>query len=76
VLGPDLGAYSWRCTLCDANGYGGAPAYEAHYGYMHTTTRTPTYIDFVREARNEHGLKGTAAYEWAHSAWNEYQKNQ
>jgi hypothetical protein len=28
-----------------------------HYDAAHTTP-TPTYLDFLREARNEHGLRG------------------
>lgn len=75
MLGPDLGAYSWRCTLCDAKGYGGAPKYEAHYGYTHNRPQA-NYLSFLREARNDRGLTGAAAYQWAHAAWSEYEKNQ
>lgn len=69
------GAYAWRCTLCEAAGFGGPSAFTKHYDVEHTTPQ-PTYISFLREARNEHGLKGTAAYQWAHSAWAEYERNQ
>ena len=69
------GAYAWRCTLCEAAGYGGPSAFTTHYETVHTTP-TPTYLSFLREARNEHGLRGAAAYQWAHSAWNEYEANQ
>jgi hypothetical protein len=67
--------YSWRCTLCDADGFGGAAGYAVHYRVWHTEPNR-TYTGFLIEARNEHGLKGTAAYEWAHSAYSEYVKNQ
>jgi len=67
-------AYSWRCTLCDATGYGGAPAFSTHYRVQHELP--PTYTGFLIEARNEHGLVGVAAYQWAHSAYAEYVKNQ
>jgi hypothetical protein len=68
------GAYAWRCTLCEAAGYGGPSA----FGRTTTppTPRTPTYLSFLREARNEHGLRGAAAYQWAHAAWAEYEANQ
>jgi hypothetical protein len=69
------GSYAWRCVLCEAAGYGGAGAYDVHYRTQHTT-REPTYIDYLREARNEHGLSGAAAYQWAHAAWAEYERNQ
>ena len=69
------GAYAWRCTLCDAAGYGGPTAFTTHYDAAHTTP-TPTYLSFLREARNEHGLRGAAAYQWAHAAWAGYEANQ
>jgi hypothetical protein len=31
------GAYAWRCTLCDASGYGGPTAFTTHYDAAHTT---------------------------------------
>jgi len=68
-------AYSWRCIECQASGYGGAAAFTTHY-LAHHSEPTPTYLSFLREARTEHGLRGAAAYQWAHSAWNEYERNQ
>ena len=66
--------YSWRCTLCEADGHGGAPAFAAHYRTKHQTP--PTFTGYLIDAREEHGLQGTAAYQWAHSAYSEYVKNQ
>jgi hypothetical protein len=71
----DPAVYSWRCTLCEAFGYGGAPAFAVHYRVTHQEP-TRTYTGFLIEAREEHGLKGTDAYQWAHSAYSEYVKNQ
>ena len=68
-------AYAWRCIECQASGYGGASAFTKHY-LAHHSDPTPTYLSFLREARSEHGLRGAAAYQWAHSAWTEYEKNQ
>ena len=65
--------YGWRCTLCDQRGRGTLYAFEAHYKAHHVEP-TPTYLDYLREARNEHGLKGAAAYQWAHAAWAEYER--
>lgn len=67
-------AYSWRCTLCDATGFGGGPAFVKHYQNKHQSPAT--YTGFLIEAREEHGLNGAAAYQWAHSAYVEYVKNQ
>lgn len=67
-------AYSWRCTLCDRFGFGGALAFVKHYQKNHQSPAT--YTGFLIEAREEHGLKGAAAYQWAHSAYVEYVKNQ
>jgi hypothetical protein len=39
------GAYAWRCTLCEAAGYGGPSAFTTHYDAAHTTP-TPTYLSF------------------------------
>ena len=72
---PGPGRFAWRCIVCEKGGYGGASAYTIHYMANHSEP-TPTYIDFLREARNEHGLKGAAAYQWAHNAWTEYENNQ
>jgi hypothetical protein len=36
----------------------------------------PTYTGYLIEARDEHGLQGVAAYQWAYSAYAEYVKNQ
>jgi len=68
-------AYAWRCIECQVSGYGGAAAFTKHYLAHHSEPK-PTYLDFLREARNEHGLRGAAAYQWAHAAWNEYERNQ
>ena len=70
-----VGKYSWHCILCNAFGYGGTTAYERHYKTSHAKSHRATYIDYLREARNEHGLNGAAAYQWAHSAWAEYERN-
>jgi hypothetical protein len=70
----DPAVYSWRCTLCEAFGHGGASAFAVHYRVVHQNP-TPTYQTFLIEAREEHGLKGTAAYQWAHAAYVEYVKN-
>ena len=67
--------YAWRCTLCEADGYGGASAFAVHYKSEHYQP-TPTYLDYLREARNEHKLNGAAAYEWAHAAWADYERSQ
>ena len=67
--------YGWRCTLCEADGYGGASAFAVHYKSEHSQP-TPTYLDYLREARNEHKLNGAAAYEWAHAAWADYERSQ
>jgi hypothetical protein len=67
--------YSWRCTLCAANGHGGASAFAVHYRTSHQEPK-PTYTGFLIKARDEHGLRGTAAYQWAHSAYAEYVRNQ
>lgn len=67
--------YSWRCTLCDAHGHGGASAFATHYRVTHQEPK-PTYTGYLIEAREEHGLRGTSAYQWAHSAYAEYVKNQ
>ena len=72
---PGPGTYAWRCIECQAGGYGGASAFTIHY-LAHHSEPAPTYLSFLREARNEHGLRGAAAYQWAHSAWNEYEANQ
>jgi hypothetical protein len=66
--------YSWRCTLCDADGFGGGPAFVKHYRSKHQNPAT--YTGYVIEAREEHGLKGAAAYQWAHAAYVEYVRNQ
>ena len=68
------GSWAWQCKLCEAEGYGGPSAFTTHYAAVHID-RAPTYQSFLQEARNEHGLRGTAAYEWAHSAWAEYERN-
>ena len=67
--------YSWRCTMCDANGNGGAAAFATHYRAMHQAPK-PTYVGYLIEARDELGLTGTAAYKWAHAAYAEYVNNQ
>lgn len=67
--------YSWRCTLCDAHGHGGPREFATHYRVLHQVP-TASYTGFLIEAREEHGLRGTAAYQWAHSAYWEYVKNQ
>ena len=72
---PGTARYAWRCLVCEAFGYGGAAAYEVHYQVAHVGTPTPTYTGYLIEAREEHGLKGSAAYEWAHAAYVEYVKN-
>jgi len=91
----DQVGYSWRCTLCDAFGFGGGLAFVRHYQNKHQSVataeiaeavveavrsaqaaKTNAYTGFLIEAREEHGLKGAAAYEWAHSAYVEYCRNQ
>ena len=67
--------YSWRCTMCDAKGFGGAPAFGVHYRVEHQEPK-PTYTGYLIEAREEHGLKGADAYQWAHSAYAEYVRTQ
>lgn len=69
------GTWEWHCKLCEAVGHGGPSAFTTHYAAVHID-RGPTYLSFLQEARNEHGLIGAAAYEWAHAAWSEYEKNQ
>lgn len=71
-----VGKYSWHCILCDAFGYGGPTGYERHYGTSHANGNRATYMDFLREARTEHKLRGVAAWDWAHNAWAEYEANQ
>jgi hypothetical protein len=71
-----VGKYSWHCVLCDAFGYGGVAGYGRHYDSSHKTKDRATYMDFLREARTEHKLRGVAAWDWAHSAWAEYEANQ
>lgn len=68
------GEYSWQCTLCDSFGHGGAKAFEVHYATKHVPVK-PSYTGYLIEARTEHGLKGAAAYQWAHAAWEEFLKN-
>ena len=68
-------AYTWRCLECTAKGFGGAPAFAVHYRVNHQAP-VPTYTGFLIEARDEHGLMGTDAYQWAHSAYTEYVNNQ
>lgn len=65
---------AWECKLCDATGYGGSSGYVRHYNTSHV--EKSTYLDYLREARNERGLSGAEAYEWAHAAWAEYEANQ
>ncbi|CAB4185947.1 hypothetical protein UFOVP1504_9 [uncultured Caudovirales phage] len=72
---PGSGQFAWRCIECEAAGYGGSSAFTTHYLRNHSEP-TPTYLSYLREARNEHGLRGAAAYQWAHAAWAEYEKNQ
>ena len=68
-------AYTWRCLECSAKGFGGASAFAVHYRVNHQAP-VPTYTGFLIEARDEHGLMGTEAYQWAHSAYAEYVNNQ
>ena len=72
---PGSGQFAWRCIECQAGGYGGASAFTVHYIANHSEPK-PTYTNYLIEARTEHGLKGTAAYEWAHKAYDEYLRNQ
>jgi hypothetical protein len=67
--------YSWECTLCGAKGMGGGSKFAVHYRVQHQEP-TPTYTGYLIEAREERGLTGTAAYQWAHSAYAEYVRNQ
>jgi hypothetical protein len=69
------GAYAWRCTLCEAAGYGGPSAFTTHYETAHTPP-PPTNHSLLAEARNQPRRRGAAADQWAHSAWNEYEANQ
>jgi hypothetical protein len=64
----------WECKLCDAAGHGGVSGYVRHYNTAHV--EKSTYLDYLREARNERGLSGAEAYKWAHAAWAEYEANQ
>ena len=68
-------AYTWRCLECQAFGSGGAPAFATHYRVNHQVP-VATYTGFLIEARDEHGLTGADAYQWAHSAYAEYINNQ
>lgn len=74
--GPEAGKYSWHCLLCDSFGYRGGAGYEQHYETTHRNGQAATYLDFLKEARSEHKLGGAAAYEWAHAAWVEHERNQ
>ena len=77
MLGEEMGPgrFQWKCIECPATGYNGASGFTIHYIANHSDPK-PTYLSFLREARNEHGLRGAAAYQWAHAAWNEYEANQ
>lgn len=77
MLGEEMGRgrFQWKCIECQATGYNGASGFTVHYIANHAEPK-PTYLSFLREARNEHGLRGAAAYQWAHAAWNEYEANQ
>jgi hypothetical protein len=68
-------AYSWRCLECPAKGYGGARAFAVHYR-VHHQQPVATYTGFLIEAREERGLTGVDAYQWAHSAYSEYVNTQ
>jgi hypothetical protein len=71
----DAAKYSWECTLCGSKGTGGAAKFAVHYRVEHQEPK-PTYTGYLIEARDEHGLQGVAAYQWAYSAYAEYVKNQ
>jgi len=73
---PEPTGYSWHCLMCNAYGPGGQTGYAEHYRDTHKHGDRMTFMDFLREARAEHKLTGTRAWDWAHSAWVEYENNQ
>lgn len=71
---PPPGSYSWTCLICEAWGYGGSAGYEKHYRQHYEDPAE--FRSFLTEARQEHGMSGMDAWDWALAAYLEYKENQ